>query len=496
LIGGQSDNASVGAAWVFTRSGSTWTQQGEKLTGGEEIGQGKFGSGVALSSEGNIALIGGYKDNSVGAAWTFTRAGTTWTQQCGKLTGAGEIGMALFGKSVALSSQGTTALISGGSDNSGLGAAWVFVNAEPPEPGPPAVRCVSPNVGVEAGGTSVAITGINLTGATAVKFGSTNAASFTVNSATSITAVSPAGTGAVDVTVTTPQGTSAAGSAADRFTYHHPPTVVSEPASPVGENTATLNATVNPNGVSVSDCHFEYGTTTSYGSSAACSSLPGSGTSPVAVSASVTGLSVTTTYHFRISATSAEGTSTGSDQAFTTTIPHVYKNGVRVAEGKAVRSVSWGNLTLGGVECHNVMAGFLENPTGGGPPIGKVQAFAPYECVSGTCEFTAENLPWSTEVTEPQPSVFRMRSGNASKAPGAVFVKENCVGSKNVQFFGEVAPKFLNNGTSIGIKPEEEEFDQPGSGELGSEGLGGLKFSGKIKTQGYAAQELIEVRNP
>jgi hypothetical protein len=142
------------------------------------------------------------------------------------------------------------------------------------------------------------------------------------------------------------------------------------------------------------------------------------------------------------------------------------------------------------------MAGFLENPTGGGPPIGKVQAFAPYECVSGNCEFTAENLPWSSEVTEPQPSVFRIRSGNGSKAPGAVFVRENCVGSKNVQFFGEVAPKFLNNGTSIGIKPEEEEFDQPGSGELASEGLGGLKFSGKIKTQGYAAQELIEIRNP
>ena len=47
------------------------------------------------------------------------------------------------------------------------------------------------------------ITGTNFTGATAVKFGATNAASFTVNSATSITATSPAGSGTVDVTVTT-----------------------------------------------------------------------------------------------------------------------------------------------------------------------------------------------------------------------------------------------------------------------------------------------------
>ena len=70
------------------------------------------------------------------------------------------------------------------------------------------------------------ITGTNFTGATAVKFGVTAAASFTVNSATQITATSPAGSaGAVDITVTTPGGTSATG-AADQFTYVTPaPTV-------------------------------------------------------------------------------------------------------------------------------------------------------------------------------------------------------------------------------------------------------------------------------
>jgi hypothetical protein len=510
LIGGQADDANVGATWVFTRSGTTWTQQGAKLTGAEEIGEARFGAGVALSSDGNTALIGGFADAGVGAAWTFTRSGTTWTQQCGKLTGADASGNAQFGKSVALSSLGTTALISGGGDNAGLGAAWVFVNAEPPEPGPPAVRCVRPNRGLETGGTSATITGINLTGATAVKFGSTNATSFKVESATTITAVAPAGTGTVDVTVTTKEGTSAA-SSADRFTFLPPPPgVVTEPASSITETSATLEATVNPKGTTVSDCHFEWGTTTSYGSSVACSALPGSGTSPVAVSASITGLSVTTTYHFRISATNAGGTSMGSDQAFTTTIPHLYKNGAIMAEGKPLRWIGWGtlklsNATLGEVECHYVMAGFAENPTGGGAPVGKVQGLDPYECVlSASCKasggtaigVTPETLPWSLEVTEPQPGVFRMRSGNSSKAAGAVFVSVNCVGVKNVQFFGEYAPKVLNNGISIGTGPNEEEFDQPGSGELQSEGLGGLKFSGKVKIEGYAAQELIAVKHP
>ena len=68
----------------------------------------------------------------------------------------------------------------------------------------------------------------------------------------------------------------------------------------------------------MSECKFEYGTTTAYGSSVPCSPAPGSGDSPVAVSASVTGLAANTTYHFRIVATNAGGTSKGADETFKT----------------------------------------------------------------------------------------------------------------------------------------------------------------------------------
>ena len=129
LIGGSRDNSRVGAAWVFTRSGSTWTQRGEKLTGSGEIGQGHFGAAVALSSNGRTALIGGTDDNSeVGAAWVFRRSGSTWTQQGEKLIGSGESGKGFFGNGVPLSSDGNTALIGGPGDSSCVGAAWVFVN--------------------------------------------------------------------------------------------------------------------------------------------------------------------------------------------------------------------------------------------------------------------------------------------------------------------------------------------------------------------------------
>jgi len=130
LIGAPID-CDAGAAWVFTRSGSTWTQQGEKLTGGGEIGKGFFGERVALSADGNTALVGAWiDDNSVGAAWVFTRSGSTWTQQGEKLTVSGGIGTRYFGDSVALSGDGDAALIGGTSGDTGfVGAAWMFMRS-------------------------------------------------------------------------------------------------------------------------------------------------------------------------------------------------------------------------------------------------------------------------------------------------------------------------------------------------------------------------------
>jgi len=86
----------------------------------------------------------------------------------------------------------------------------------------------------------------------------------------------------------------------------------------VTATSAVLNATVNPNGEAVAACTFEYGPTTSYGQSAPCSSLPGSGTSPVAVSATITSLTAKSTYHYRIIATNPYGTSNGQGRKLKT----------------------------------------------------------------------------------------------------------------------------------------------------------------------------------
>ena len=129
LIGSSSDNSYVGAAWVFQRSGSTWTQPGTELTANHTS---DFGSSVALSDDGDTALIGAFGGDGAGSgeAFVFTDSNGSWTQQGAALTPSDAGSSAnYFGYSVALSSCGS-ALIGAPFDSVGTegqaGSAWVF----------------------------------------------------------------------------------------------------------------------------------------------------------------------------------------------------------------------------------------------------------------------------------------------------------------------------------------------------------------------------------
>src|ERR1035437_1779595 len=125
LIGGPHDNLMAGAAWAFANAGSTWAQLGAKLVASGETGMGQFGQSVALSAPADTALIGGFADNGfLGAAWSFGRSGTTWTQLGSKVTGGEETGEAEFGGSA-------TALAGGITDNGANGAPWAFTDPPP-----------------------------------------------------------------------------------------------------------------------------------------------------------------------------------------------------------------------------------------------------------------------------------------------------------------------------------------------------------------------------
>jgi hypothetical protein len=111
---------------------------------------------------------------------------------------------------------------------------------------PVTITGVSPASGAPGGGTSVAITGTGFTGATAVKFGGNNAASFTVNSSTTITATSPAGGGTVNVTVTA-GGYSNETTYADQYSYTSAVAGGSYailPTTAVGSSSSTQNVSI------------------------------------------------------------------------------------------------------------------------------------------------------------------------------------------------------------------------------------------------------------
>jgi hypothetical protein len=129
LYGPGSANADQGAAYVFVRNGTTWTQQ-KKLTANDGLAFAQFGTAVAL--DGDTALVGAPDHQrlpsflTTGAAYVFVRNGTTWTQQAGLLANDGD-GGDQFGAAVAL--DGDTALV-GAPNNAvtvgGQGAAYIF----------------------------------------------------------------------------------------------------------------------------------------------------------------------------------------------------------------------------------------------------------------------------------------------------------------------------------------------------------------------------------
>lgn len=129
-FGGQADSSNHGAVWVFTRSGTTWTQ-GPKLKATGATGAPGFGWSVSMASDANTLAIGGFWDNSnVGAAWVFVRSGSTWASQSGRLVGNPPAGAGQQGR-VAVSADGNTLVSGSHGDNSNQGAVWTFIRSAP-----------------------------------------------------------------------------------------------------------------------------------------------------------------------------------------------------------------------------------------------------------------------------------------------------------------------------------------------------------------------------
>jgi FG-GAP repeat len=124
LVGAYGNDNQTGAAYVFTRTFTGWRQTAE-LTASDGADGDFFGSSVAITADGNSALIAApYRDNYAGAAYVFTRTRTGW-QQTTELTASDAASYYFFGFSVAITPDGNTALI-GAYGNDVTGAAYVF----------------------------------------------------------------------------------------------------------------------------------------------------------------------------------------------------------------------------------------------------------------------------------------------------------------------------------------------------------------------------------
>ena len=135
IVGQPFDNnaggTDAGSAVVFIRSGKTWTEQAV-LTYSAGAAYDAFGTSVALSSDGNTAICGVPRDNpsgpSSGSAVVFTRSGATWTQQA-VLTYSPGATYNLLGTSVDLSSDGNTAICGAPTNGLSNGLAVVFTRS-------------------------------------------------------------------------------------------------------------------------------------------------------------------------------------------------------------------------------------------------------------------------------------------------------------------------------------------------------------------------------
>lgn len=158
IVGAYYDNVGArpdqGSATVFARSGVVWTEQAQ-LTMATGSTSDCFGVSVALSGDGNIAIVGahlddvGAPDDSQGTATLFTRLGGVWTEKP-HLPAVGGAAGDYFGWSVALSSDGSTAMVGAKRDDTGAnineGSAYAFT-----------VASVSPGGSITAGTGMVSI---------------------------------------------------------------------------------------------------------------------------------------------------------------------------------------------------------------------------------------------------------------------------------------------------------------------------------------------------
>ena len=263
----------------------------------------------------------------------------------------------------------------------------------------PTISGVSPNTGPETGGTTVTLTGTNLTNASAVTFGG-NAATITANTATSITATVPAGAGSVGVAVTTAGGTATAVNA-----YSYIPTLSVTPGAATGTSVGGAFSQSNP----------ASGGTAPYVYALASGALP-AGVSLNTATGAVTGTPTTAgAFAYAIQATDSQGTPATATGA---TVSGTITKGTQTISFAALAdaSLSASPLTVSATSSSGLAVAFTSATTG----VCTVSGTSVTLLGPGTCTLNADqagDANWDA-ATQVQRS-FTVTAATLSVTPGA-----------------------------------------------------------------------------
>ena len=283
VIGDPESGGEVGSAYVFAGSGASWPEQ-TVLSASDGHGGDFFGSSVAIG--GSTIAVGAYgRASYTGASYFFSGSASSWSQQA-ELDGSG--GGDDFGIALGVSEDGSHVVV----------GAPDFIDPDEPMTAGPGAAYV---YGSSGGSPTATLTAPD--GASGDGFGYSVGISDSVEVVGALNHSSQTGAAYVFGVPSEPPA----------------PTPVSGAATAITSSEATLNGTVNPNG-GLSRAYFQYGTSTKYGATTPVQSA-GSGMTPQPITATASGLNPNTTYHFRIVATASNSESYyGTDQTFTTAV--------------------------------------------------------------------------------------------------------------------------------------------------------------------------------
>ena len=245
------------------------------------------------------------------------------------------------------------------------------------------------------------------------------------------------------------------------------PAATTGAATDVTQTSATLNGTVDPNGVAAT-VRFEYGTTTAYGQQTP-DEVAGAGDEAAAATAPLTGLSANTTYHYRVVATNADGTTNGEDGTFKTAAGAA-RPGRDQHRGRADRPAVGGPahedrpqrrrdaLPLR-VRQHEPVRHAHARARGGDRRLGRRARPSRSAAWSRTSATTSA----SSRPTRPAPPTSRTRTFTTSREPTAITLSvagKSTVWGDGVQVFGRVSGTG-RSGIPVGLERQAFPYTDP-----------------------------------